>query len=62
MKKSSIYSKYVSRNGFTSCDDFLTVSSPDKLTTGNFGETKRCRSHLGFGIRPTLPRRQLCHQ
>ena len=21
---------------FTSCDDFLTVSSPDKLTTGNF--------------------------
>lgn len=26
---------------FTSCDDFLTVSSPDKLTTGNFGETKK---------------------
>ncbi len=26
---------------FTSCDDFLTVSSPDKLTTGNFWRNQK---------------------
>lgn len=36
MKKLFYMAGFVLAATFTSCDDFLTVSSPDQLTTGNF--------------------------
>ena len=36
MKKLIYIASICSAMMFTSCEDFLTVSSPDKVTTGNF--------------------------
>ena len=41
MKKLIYIASICSAMMFTSCEDFLTVSSPDKVTTGNFWKSQK---------------------